>query len=53
MFTALKMHGCPARLVLFKKENHELSRSGRPKSRIRRMEEILGWMDRYLKEKNA
>ena len=53
MFTALKMHGCPARLVLFKKENHELSRSGRPKSRIRRMEEILGWMDHYLKEKNA
>ncbi|MBQ7916242.1 MAG: S9 family peptidase, partial [Firmicutes bacterium] len=50
MFTALKMHGCEARLVLFKKETHELSRSGRPKSRIRRMEEILGWMDKYLKE---
>ena len=49
MFTALKLHGCPARLVLFDKENHELSRSGRPKSRIRRMEEILNWMDQYLK----
>ena len=30
MFTALKMHGCPARLCLFKGETHELSRSGRP-----------------------
>ena len=49
MFSALKMHGCPARLVLFKQENHELSRSGRPRGRIRRMEEILNWMDRYLK----
>ncbi len=50
MFTALKLHGCEARLVLFDGENHELSRSGRPKSRLRRMEEILGWMDRYLKQ---
>ena len=49
MFSALKMHGCPARLVLFRQETHELSRSGRPKSRILRMEEILAWMDRYLK----
>ena len=49
MFTALKMHGCPARLCLFKDETHELSRSGKPQNRIRRMEEILGWMDKYLK----
>ena len=49
MFTALKVNGCPARLVLFKDETHELSRSGRPRSRIRRMEEILAWLDRYLK----
>ena len=49
MFTALKMNGCPARLCLFKGETHELSRSGRPQNRIRRMEEIVGWMDKYLK----
>jgi dipeptidyl aminopeptidase/acylaminoacyl peptidase len=49
MFTALKMHGCQARLCLFKGETHELSRSGKPRNRIRRMEEILGWMDKYLK----
>lgn len=49
MFTALKMHGCEARLCLFKGETHELSRSGKPQNRIRRMEEILGWMDKHLK----
>ena len=49
MFTALKMHGCEARMCLFKGETHELSRSGKPQNRIRRMEEILGWMDKYLK----
>ena len=49
MFTALKMHGVESRLCLFKGETHELSRSGKPRNRIRRMEEILGWMDKYLK----
>lgn len=49
MFTALKMHGCESRLCLFKGETHELSRSGKPQNRVRRMEEILGWMDKYLK----
>ena len=49
MFTALKMHGCEARMCLFHGESHELSRSGKPQNRIRRMEEILGWMDNYLK----
>lgn len=49
MFTALKMHGVESRLCLFKGETHELSRSGKPQNRIRRMEEILGWMDKYLK----
>ena len=49
MFTALKMHGCEARMCLFHGESHGLSRGGRPQNRIRRMEEILGWMDNYLK----
>lgn len=49
MFTAVKKAGCDAKLCLFRDENHELSRSGRPKNRISRMREILGWMDRYLK----
>ena len=49
MFTALKKTGCEAKMVVFRGENHELSRSGKPRNRLRRMEEILGWMDKYLK----
>lgn len=49
MFTALKYHDVPARLCLFKGENHELSRSGMPKHRVRRLREILTWFDTYLK----
>lgn len=49
MFYALKRFGVESKLCLFKGENHELSRSGRPQNRIRRLEEILDWMDRYLK----
>ncbi len=49
MFTALKYHGVETRLVMFREENHELSRSGKPKHRIRRLEEIVAWFDRHLK----
>ncbi|MEA5039844.1 MAG: S9 family peptidase [Clostridiaceae bacterium] len=49
MFTALRFHGVEARLCLFHGENHGLSRSGKPKHRVRRLNEITGWMDRYLK----
>ena len=50
MYTALKVHGCPARLCLFHGENHELSRSGKPLHRARRLREITQWFDKYLKE---
>ena len=49
MFTAIKMNGCEARMCLFHDECHDLSRSGKPQSRISRMKEILAWMDKYLK----
>jgi len=49
MFTSLKYHGVEARLVMFRGENHELSRSGKPKHRIRRLEEITNWFNKYLK----
>jgi len=49
MFTALRYHGVETRLVMFRDENHELSRSGKPKHRIRRLEEIVAWFDRHLK----
>ena len=49
MFQALKMHGVEAKMVVFKGDNHELSRSGQPRNRVKRMEEILAWYDAHLK----
>lgn len=49
MYYALRYFGVDTRLCLFKGENHELSRSGKPKNRIRRLQEITRWMDKYLK----
>jgi len=48
-YTALKILGVDTRLVVFHGENHELSRSGKPENREKRLEEIMGWMDKYLK----
>ena len=47
MYTALVARGVPARLCLFHGENHELSRSGKPKHRIRRLREITDWFEKY------
>ena len=49
MFTSLKYHGVDSRLCMFRGENHELSRSGKPKHRVKRLEEITNWFDKYLK----
>ena len=49
MFTALKVLGVECRMCLFNGENHELSRSGRPRNRLARMREITSWFDKHLK----
>lgn len=49
MFYAIRNAGCTARMCIFKGENHELSRSGKPIHRTRRLKEITGWFDKYLK----
>ena len=49
MFYAIKNAGCVARMCIFKGENHELSRNGKPIHRTRRLAEITGWFDHYLK----
>jgi dipeptidyl aminopeptidase/acylaminoacyl peptidase len=49
MFTALCYHDVESRLVLFRGESHDLSRTGKPRHRIRRLSEILAWFDRHLK----
>lgn len=48
MYAALQIKGVPTRMCLFKGCCHELSRSGKPLSRKRRLLEITTWMDRYL-----
>ncbi|MCM1992186.1 S9 family peptidase [Oceanirhabdus seepicola] len=49
MFTALKYHNVESKFCIFKGENHELSRSGKPINRIGRLKEITEWFDLHLK----
>ena len=49
MFSALKYFGVEARMCLFHGENHELSRSGKPSHRVRRLSEMMEWFEKYLK----
>lgn len=48
MYTALQLNGVPSRMCIFKGENHELSRSGKPRHRLRRLKEIKSWLYRYV-----
>lgn len=49
-YTALKMLGKTAELVVFPDESHGLSRTGRPRHRAERLEHVLRWFDGYLKD---
>ncbi|OYT58759.1 peptidase S9 [Euryarchaeota archaeon ex4484_178] len=48
LFYALKMNGVETKMVLFPKENHELSRSGKPKHREIRLKEIAEWFKKHM-----
>ena len=48
MYYALQYFEVPTRMVIFEGENHELSRSGKPKNRIKRLDEITKWFEKYL-----
>ena len=50
IYTALQLKGVETRLCIFKGENHELSRSGKPKHRLRRLREIRDWLYKYIME---
>lgn len=50
MYNKLKLNGVDTKMVIFHGENHELSRSGKPKARIKRLTEIKEWFDKYLKD---
>ena len=47
-YAALKRRGVAAELLVFPGEDHELSRSGRPRHRRERFDAILDWWARYL-----
>ena len=53
MYTALVAHGVETKMVCFKGENHELSRSGKPRHRIRRLKEITEWFDVHQKKQEG
>lgn len=46
-FTLLKEQGLDTKLVWFKGETHELSRSGKPQARIKRLSEITQWFKNH------
>lgn len=48
-YTALKYLGKDVEMVLFPEENHDLSRIGKPRRRISRLNHYLRWFDKYLK----
>lgn len=48
-YTRLTERGIDTRFVWFKGENHDLSRSGKPQARVKRLQEITDWMDKYLR----
>ncbi|MDR3230216.1 MAG: S9 family peptidase [Synergistaceae bacterium] len=48
MFTALKRNGIESKMCVFRGENHELSRGGRPKPRLARLQEIIQWFKERL-----
>jgi dipeptidyl aminopeptidase/acylaminoacyl peptidase len=48
LYVELKRRGVPAELLLFPGEGHELSRSGRPRHRLARLEHVLRWWARWL-----
>ena len=49
MHAALTYFGVPSRVVGFKGEHHGMSRTGKPKHRVRRLEEMRDWFDKHLK----
>ena len=47
-FRALKYRHIDTAMIRFPGESHELSRSGQPWHRVERLENIMGWFDKYL-----
>jgi dipeptidyl aminopeptidase/acylaminoacyl peptidase len=53
LFTALRVLGREVEYILYPEEHHEMKNDGRPDRRIDRMERILAWFDRWVRERPA
>ncbi|MBZ0294655.1 MAG: S9 family peptidase [Anaerolineae bacterium] len=49
LFAYVKRNGGTVKLVRFPRDGHELSRSGEPKHRVRRLQYIVDWFEKYGK----
>ena len=47
-FYALKAHGVETEMVIFRGENHSLSRDGTPVNLVERLRRIIDWFERHL-----
>lgn len=47
LYAVLRNNGVDTDLIWFKNENHELSRSGKPHARIKRLHAIQDWFKKY------
>ncbi|TQJ32238.1 S9 family peptidase [Microbacterium sp. SLBN-146] len=47
-YSALKRQGTPAEMLIFPGEDHELTRSGRPRHRLERFDAVTEWWSRML-----
>ena len=47
-YTALKWLGKEAVFVRFPDENHELSRTGKPRHRVERLQHLTGWFTKHI-----
>lgn len=50
LFAALTYLGRETKLVIFEGQSHDLSRTGHPRSRVRRFNEILAWFQEHIRD---
>ncbi len=49
LYSALKYLERETKFVRFEEQSHDLSRTGHPRSRVIRLNEIVGWFEKYLR----
>lgn len=47
LYAVLKTNDVDTKLIWFKEETHELSRSGKPEARVKRLKDITAWFEKY------